>query len=268
MFGRPNKMRTQKGEGCLSPLAAQLRFDARVVLITGAGAGIGRATAMAFARAGASVAVTDIDGARAAQVADEISGTGGRAFPARLDVTDEREVDRVTEETRSRFGSLDVLVNNAGVGARVATADLPTDQWQRVLGIGLTGAFFCPRAAAKPMIAQGSGAIVNVASIMGLSGGGLYPNPAYHAVKGALVNLTRAWALEWAPHGIRVNAIAPGYVKTDMSPVDRPEFRQNWILDAPLQRYATPEEIAPSVVYLASPASSFMTGSVVVVDGG
>src|SRR5215207_6921218 len=160
MFGRPNKMRTQKGEGRLSPLAAQLRFDARVVLITGAGAGIGRATAMAFARAGASVAVTDIDGARAAQVADEISGTGGRAFPARLDVTDEREVDRVTEETRSRFGSLDVLVNNAGVGARVATADLPTDQWQRVLGIALTGAFFCARAAAKPMIAQGRGAIV------------------------------------------------------------------------------------------------------------
>ncbi len=260
----------ETGEGRLEALAAQLRFDARVVLITGAGAGIGRATAMAFAQAGASVAVTDIDGTRAAQVADEISGMGGQAFPARLDVADEREVDRAFEETHSRFGNLDVLVNNAGVGARIATADLPTDQWQHVLGIGLTGAFFCARAAAKPMIAQGRGAIVNVASIMGLTGGGLYPNPAYHAVKGALVNLTRAWALEWAPHGIRVNAVAPAFVRTALvESLLADAALKRAIVDAtPLGRLIEAEEIASAVVFLASDAAAMITGHTLPVDGG
>jgi NAD(P)-dependent dehydrogenase (short-subunit alcohol dehydrogenase family) len=254
----------------MEELAAQLRFDSRIVLVTGAGAGIGRAAALALAQAGAAVAVTDIDGSRAAQVADEIASLGGRASAATMDVSDEDRVNEVVAETVSRFGTLDVLVNNAGVGARMPTTDLATDQWQRVLGIGLTGAFFCARAAAKPMIAQRRGAIVNVASIMGLSGGGLYPNPAYHAVKGALVNLTRAWALEWAPQGIRVNAVAPAFVRTALvAPLLADAAMSRAILDAtPLGRLVEPEEVASAIVFLASDAAAMITGHTLPIDGG
>ena len=254
----------------MKELSAQLRFDSQVVLLTGAGAGIGRATALAFAQAGATVAVTDIDSARSREVADEISSTGGRAFAAEMDVADEVQVARVFDETISRSGKIDILVNNAGVGARVPTADLATDQWQRVLGIGLTGAFFCTRAAAKPMIAQGRGAIVNVSSVMGLSGGGLYPNPAYHAVKGAIVNLTRAWALEWAAYGIRVNAVAPAFTRTALvEPLMANDAMRHAIIEAtPLGRLVEPEEVASAVVFLASDAAAMITGHTLPVDGG
>jgi NAD(P)-dependent dehydrogenase (short-subunit alcohol dehydrogenase family) len=254
----------------LKELSAQLRFASQVVLITGAGAGIGRATALAFAQAGATVAVTDIDRARSIQIADEISSTGGRAFAAEMDVSDEAQVTRVFDETIARSGKIDILVNNAGVGARVPTADLATDQWQRVLGIGLTGAFFCTRAAAKPMMAQGRGAIVNVASVMGLSGGGLYPNPAYHAVKGAIVNLTRAWALEWAAYGIRVNAVAPAFTRTALvEPLMADAAIRRAIIEAtPLGRLVEPEEVASAVVFLASDAAAMITGHTLPVDGG
>jgi NAD(P)-dependent dehydrogenase (short-subunit alcohol dehydrogenase family) len=251
-------------------LAAQLSFDARIVLVTGAGAGIGRATALAFAQAGAAVAVTDVEGSRAAAVADEIAAMGGRALPLALDVADEEQVGRVFDETFARFGRLDALVNNAGIGARMPTADLPADRWQRVLDVGLTGTFLCARAAAKPMIAQGRGTIVNVSSIMGLSGGGLYPNPAYHAVKGALVNLTRAWALEWAPDGLRVNAVAPAFVNTALVEplMGDPTMRQAIIAATPLGRLVEPEEVAAAILFLASDAAAMITGHTLPIDGG
>ena len=254
----------------MKELAAHLRFDSRVVLVTGAGAGIGRATAVAFGRAGARVVVTDIDGSRADNVADEVSTMGSLAVAAAMDVADEEQVTRVFDETVSRWGTIDVLVNNAGVGARMPTTDMATDQWERVLGIGLTGAFFCTRAGAKPMVAQGRGAIVNVASIMGLSGGGIYPNPAYHAVKGALVNLTRAWALEWARSGIRVNAVAPAFVRTALvEPLLSDPAMRRAILDAtPLGRLVEPEEVASAIVFLASDAAAMITGHTLPIDGG
>lgn len=251
-------------------LAARLRFDSRVVLVTGAGAGIGRATALAFAQAGAALAVTDVDASRSAQVANEISEMGGRAISAQLDVSDETQVDRVVEQTISHLGGLQVLVNNAAIGARMPTTELPADRWQRVLDVGLTGTFLCARAAAKPMIAQGRGAIVNVSSIMGLSGGGLYPNPAYHAVKGALVNLTRAWALEWAGQGVRVNAVAPAFARTALVEplMAEPAMRDAIIAATPLGRLVEPEEVAAAIVFLASDAASMITGHTLPVDGG
>jgi NAD(P)-dependent dehydrogenase (short-subunit alcohol dehydrogenase family) len=251
-------------------VAAQLRFDARSVLITGAGAGIGRATALAFAQAGAAVAVTDIDASRADRVAGEVKAMGGQAISAALDVSEEGEVARVVDGMLSRLGGLDVLVNNAGVGARKPTAELSAAEWQRVLDVGLTGAFFCARAAARPMSARGRGAIVNVASIMGLSGGGLYPNPAYHAVKGALVNLTRAWALEWAGAGIRVNAVAPAFTRTALVEplMSDPAMKQAIVAATPLGRLVEPEEVAAAIVFLASDAAAMITGHTLPVDGG
>ena len=254
----------------MNDLTAHRELDTRVALVTGAGAGIGRATALALAQAGASVVVTDIDASRAEAVAGEITGAGRQALPLALDVTDEKQIGEAFQEAFSWHGRLDILVNNAGVGARMATTELPKERWERVLEIGLTGAFLCAQAAARLMLDKGPGAIVNVSSIMGLSGGGLYPNPAYHAVKGALVNLTRAWALEWARHGIRVNAVAPAFVNTALvQPLMADPAMRQAILDAtPLGRLVEPEEVAAAIVFLASDASAMITGHTLPVDGG
>jgi NAD(P)-dependent dehydrogenase (short-subunit alcohol dehydrogenase family) len=250
--------------------ALRLGLEGRVVLITGGGAGIGRASALAFGRGGASVMVTDLDGDAAEAVADGLSQGGAPSHAMALDVADEAEVEQVVAAAIERFGRIDVLVNNAGIGARMATLDLPTERWNRVLEVGLNGTFYCSRAAARSMIAQGRGAIVNVASIMGLSGGGLYPNPAYHAAKGGIVNLTRALALEWAAHGIRVNAVAPAFTRTALV---EPLLADNRMMDAiigstPLGRLVEPEEIADAVVFLASDAATMITGHTLPVDGG
>jgi NAD(P)-dependent dehydrogenase (short-subunit alcohol dehydrogenase family) len=248
----------------------QLDFAQKVVLVTGAGAGIGRACAVAFARAGATVAVTDVDGAAARSVAEEI-GTGGQhAWPATLDVSREDQVDEVITDTVARSGRIDVLVNNAGIGARMAAVDLPYERWQRVVDIGLDGTFLCSRAVARHMIAWRSGAIVNVSSIMGLCGGGLYPNAAYHAAKGALVNLTRALALEWAPRGIRVNAVAPAFTRTALvEPLLSDSDMAKNIIDAtPLGRLVEPDEVASAILFLASGKAAMITGHTLPVDGG
>jgi NAD(P)-dependent dehydrogenase (short-subunit alcohol dehydrogenase family) len=239
-------------------------------LITGAGAGIGRATALAFARDGMSVCVTDLDPARAIEVTEEIKRGGGTAISAALDVSDEEQAVRVVSDVVAQLGSLDVLVNNAGIGARMATVDLSSERWDRVLDVGLSGTFYCAKAAAKHMIAQRHGAIVNVASIMGLIGGGLYPNPAYHAVKGALVNLTRAWALEWAPYAIRVNAVAPAFVRTALVEplMADPAMRQAIIDATPLGRLVEPDEVAAAIVFLASEQAAMITGHTLPIDGG
>jgi NAD(P)-dependent dehydrogenase (short-subunit alcohol dehydrogenase family) len=254
----------------MADLRNALDFRSRAAFVTGAGAGIGRASALAFAALGAAVAVTDIDEAAAAAVAEEIRRAGGAAFAWTLDVADEAAVDAAVGAALARFGRIDVLVNNAGIGARVATVDMPSERWRRVLDVGLTGAFHCARAVGRHMVAQRRGAVVNVASIMGLTGGGLYPNPAYHAVKGALVNLTRALALEWAPFGVRVNAVAPAFVRTRLvEPLMADPAMAKALLDAtPLGRLIEPEEVADAVVFLASDAAAMITGHTLPVDGG
>ena len=248
----------------------ELGFKKQVTLVTGAGAGIGRACAMAFARAGATVAVTDINGAAAHAVVDEIGAEGHRAWPATLDVSAESQVDDVMADVVARFGRIDVLVNNAGIGARTAAVEMPLETWQRVIDIGLSGTFLCSRAAAPHMIARGPGAIVNVSSIMGLCGGGLYPNAGYHAVKGALVNLTRALALEWAPHGVRVNAVAPAFTRTALvEPLLADAGMAQKLIDAtPLGRLVEPDEVASAILFLASDKAAMITGHTLPVDGG
>jgi NAD(P)-dependent dehydrogenase (short-subunit alcohol dehydrogenase family) len=243
-----------------------LRLDDRVALVTGGGAGIGRATAQALAQAGAHVAVSDIDADAAARVAREI----GRGEAHRLDVADEAQVAAVIAGVAARHGRIDILVNNAGLGARMPTVDLPTERWRQVLAVNLDGSFFCARAAGRHMLAAGRGTVVNLASIMGLVGGAHYPNLAYHSAKGAIVNFTRALACEWAPHGVRVNAVAPTFARTRLTEplLGDEEMAAKLLRDTPMGRFATAEEVAAAILFLASDAAAMITGVTLPVDGG
>jgi NAD(P)-dependent dehydrogenase (short-subunit alcohol dehydrogenase family) len=249
-----------------SSLMQRFRLDGQVAVVTGAAAGIGRATAALFAAAGARVVLADRDEEGAASAARTI---GEGASAKALDVTDEPQVEAAFREVVMAHGRLDILVNNAGIAIRRPALDLSLEDWNAVVAVNMTGLFLCARAAARHMQAIG-GAIVNTASIMGLSGGGLYPNISYQTTKGAVVNMTRALAVEWAPGRIRVNAVAPTYVRTNFiaALTVQPELVGAIEGMTPLGRLAEPEEIATAMLYLASPAASMVTGHILAVDGG
>ena len=249
---------------------ALYRHDGRIALVTGAGAGIGRATAPALAQAGAHVAVTDIDETAAGRVAGEIEAAGGSAEAHALDVTDEAEVEAVVAAVAGRHGRLDVLVNNAGLGARMPTVELPTERWRQVMQVGLDGSFWAARAAGRHMLRAGRGAVVNVSSIMGLVGGPFYPNLAYHTAKGAIVNFTRGLAVEWAPAGVRVNAVAPTFARTKLTQalLSDPAIERAIIEATPLGRLVEPEEVAAAILFLAGDGARMITGTTLPVDGG
>src|SRR4051794_37414963 len=241
----------------------------RTALVTGANRGLGRAFAAALARAGADVVVVGRDDAHNREAAEQIAEeTGRRASVQTGDVTAPEDVRRITDGAIADHGRIDVLVNNAGICFHRPALEVPDEEFDQVFDVNVSGLWRMTKAVAPHMIEAGGGAIVNVGSISAMIVNRPQWQPAYNASKAAVHQLTRSLAAEWAPYNVRVNAIAPGYVKTEMAPVDEPRFRQHWIDDAPMQRYATPEEIAPSVVYLASDASSFTTGSVLVADGG
>jgi NAD(P)-dependent dehydrogenase (short-subunit alcohol dehydrogenase family) len=243
----------------------------RVAVVTGASGGLGRACALALADAGAELLLIARRPGPLHALAGEIAAAGGTARAFALDVAEEKRIVEVVDDAARAFGRLDVVVNNAGTAKRVPTVELETADWNRVLDVNLTAAMIGSREAAKHMIRQGSGGrIVNVASIMGLSGGGLYPNAGYHATKGALVNLTRALAAEWAKDGIRVNAIAPTFLKTKLTEKLREDPAMVAAIEArtPLGRFAVAEEVSPGILYLASRASAMVTGHTLAIDGG
>jgi NAD(P)-dependent dehydrogenase (short-subunit alcohol dehydrogenase family) len=247
-----------------------MRLDGRVAIVTGGARGIGRETAETLAEVGAHVVLADLDMQAVESAAAEIRASGRHATATVANVADEASVNAMVQATLEREGRLDILVNNAGIAIRRPAVDLALGDWDKVLSVNLTGSFLCARAAARPMIAAGGGAIVNVASIMGLSGGGLYPNVSYQATKGAIVNMTRALAVEWAAHAIRVNAVAPTYVRTDLiGPILKdPELVARIEAMTPLKKLAEPADIAAAIAFLVSPAAAMITGHTLAVDGG
>ena len=238
-----------------------------VTLITGARRGIGRVIALRLASLG-PVALNDIEPGKdeLEKVADEIRAAGGEALVVTGDVTNSEDVDAVVKQVVSDLSRLDVLVNNAGITRDGLLIRMSDNQWRSVIEVNLTGAFLCSRAAAKVMLRQRSGRIVNMASVVGVMGNAGQAN--YAASKAGLIGLTKSMARELAPRGITVNAIAPGFIVSPMTDELSEEAKEKLFSMIPLGRLGTAEDVADAVAFFASPAASYITGQVLKVDGG
>lgn len=242
-------------------------FGGKVALVTGAGSGIGRATAIGFAQSGAKVTVSDVNEATGNETVDLISQSGGTAIFIKCDVADADAVNHMVERTVSEFGRLDYGHNNAGITSPVVD-EWDEDVWARSLSINLSGVMHCMRAEAKAMLKNGGGAMVNTSSINGFTGNG--SQPAYVATKHGVIGLTRHGALKWAKDSIRVNAVCPGVIETNMTEAvaSNPKYRAAMEQMTPMGRMGQPEEIAAAVLWLCSDQASFVTGHPMVIDGG
>jgi NAD(P)-dependent dehydrogenase (short-subunit alcohol dehydrogenase family) len=248
------------------------RVSGKVALITGGASGIGRATALLFAHEGAAIALADVNADAGRRVADEITQSGGRVFFYTVDVTRAADCQRLVERAIREFGRIDILFNNAGITRRATVLDLSEEDWDRVMAVNVKSIYLLSREVIPHMQKAGGGTIINTASGWGLVGGA--KAAVYCASKGAVVLLTKAMAIDHGPQNIRVNCVCPGDTDTGMLREEAQQLGEEnsrFLAEAakrPLGRVGTPEEIAQAALYLASAASSFVTGTALVVDGG
>jgi NAD(P)-dependent dehydrogenase (short-subunit alcohol dehydrogenase family) len=237
----------------------------RVALVTGGGQSLGLAVSRALHRAGAEMVIAEINETTGPDVAEELEGTF-----VHTDVTNPASVRDMVEMVLEEHGRIDVLVNNAGIVHNIPSEEVPDEEWLAVISVNLNGVFWCCREVGKAMLGRGSGSIVNVASMSGIISNHPQPQAAYNASKAAVITLTKSLAGEWASRGVRVNSVSPGYIRTPLTELgmSKSEWSEVWLSQTPLGRLAEPEEIAPAVLYLASDAASFATGTNLVIDGG
>ena len=243
-------------------------IEGRVALVTGATGGIGSDLAAALGRAGARVGVAGRRGSRVLSIVEAIRAAGGEASPIDLDLTDRSSIEAAVVRVVETFGRIDILVNNAGLGTNHDAIDATEAEWDELFAVNVRGLFFACQSAARYMLAQGSGRIINMASQAGVVG--IRRHAAYSASKAAVIGLTRVLALEWAPHGITVNAVAPTWVYTPGTAerLDDPTFLASVLERIPIGRVASTADVAAAVIYLASPGAAMVTGTVLTVDGG
>jgi NAD(P)-dependent dehydrogenase (short-subunit alcohol dehydrogenase family) len=245
--------------------STNFRLDGRVALVTGGASGIGYETVKALQESGAQTAIVDIN----AEVGEKAAKELDTAF-FQADLTKSDQVRKVAEEIQQKYGRLDIAFNNAGIACNVPSEDCSDEDWLRVINVNLNAVFFCCREFGRVMLEQGKGSIINTASMSGIISNTPQPQSAYNASKGAVIMLTKSLAGEWAKRGVRVNSVSPGYIGTEMTKMGmtRTEWYNDWLKFTPMGRVGEPREVSAAVVFLASDASSYFTGSNLVVDGG
>ena len=242
----------------------------KVAMVTGAGRGLGYELALALANAGADVVIAELDPRSGPRAAQAVKTLGRQCLAVQTDVTNPAGVEQTVRQAIERFGRLDVLVSNAGIGHWCPAEQVSTPDWQKVIDVNLNGVFYCCQAVARHMIEKHAGSIINIASMSGQIVNIPQRQAAYNASKAAVVQLTKSLAVEWVEHGIRVNAISPGILATNMTNeyFDDPQIGPEWLRRIPMGRPGRPEELGPLAVYLAADASAYMTGANLTIDGG
>ena len=254
-----------------APVDNPFDLSGKTALITGAGRGIGREIARTLAGAGADIVVAELDAASGEDAAAELRSLGRGSFFVAVDVADPDSVRAMVERTYAELEHLDILVNNAGVAGNVSAEEMADDTWRRVVAIDLDGVFWCCREVGRRMLARGAGSIVNIASMSGHVANDPQPQAHYNSAKAGVIMLTKSLAAEWARRGVRVNSVSPGYIGTDMVKAAleaTPAWRERWTALTPMGRIGEPSDVAHAVLYLASDAAGYATGTDLIVDGG